>query len=286
VVALRVAVRLPNHLGDTLMAWPALEALATRHEVTLYGPAGLRPFWSHGPWRDPGPIPAGAHDAAVLLAPSLRAAWEARRVPRRIGTPTDHRRWLLTDVVEEARHRRDTYAALARRLGVEPAGPPRLARAVARGGPAHIGLNPIVKGGWTRRWTGFRALADALAPRVPVRFYAGPGEEAELTAIAGPHRCEAGLPLEAFARALGDCRGFVSGDSGAAHFAAALGTPTLVLYGSTAPERTGPAGALAIRGSQPTCAPCYANRCLVPPQRCLDIAVRDVLAAVESMWAR
>ncbi len=285
---LRVAVRIPNHLGDTIMAWPALEALAAHHAVTVYGPTALRPFWPRGPWLAPTTMPPGLHDVAVLFATSLRAAWQARHVPRRIGCPTDHRRLLLTDALAPRLHRGDTAAALAELLGAKVVGPPRFPRPGRLGEPAHIGLNPIVKGGPTRVWPHFRALADALAPRHRVVFYAGPGEEAALAAVAGPHPQRAGLPLAAFARHLGDCRVFVSGDAGAAHFARALDTPTIVVHGSTVPTRTGPAGAVTVQGPRLPCVPCYRGRCRLggPPVPCLDIPVTQVRAAVEALWER
>ncbi|MEM6926243.1 MAG: glycosyltransferase family 9 protein [Myxococcota bacterium] len=284
-MTLRVAVRLPNHLGDTVMAWPALEALAARHAVTVYGPPLLRPFWPRGPWSPPGPMPRRQHDAAVLFASSWRAAWEARRVPRRIGTPTDHRRVLLTEAVAPRTHRSATYAALAAQLGAVAEGPPRLTPSRPCG-PPHIGLNPIVKGGPTRAWTGFRALADALSAIAPVVFYAGPGEAKQLAAVAGPHRQVAGRSLPDFAGRLGACRVFVSNDAGSAHFARALGTPTVVVYGSTVPERTGPAGAVAVRGPTLACTPCYRNRCRwgETPVPCLDVPVDHVRAEVEALW--
>ena len=43
---------------------------------------------------------------------SLRAAWSVRRVPRRIGTDTDFRGFLLTDRVQPGVHVRDTWARL------------------------------------------------------------------------------------------------------------------------------------------------------------------------------
>ncbi|MEN0061824.1 MAG: glycosyltransferase family 9 protein [Myxococcota bacterium] len=266
------------------MSWPALEGLADRHEVTLYGPDALRPFWDGGPWRPPATMPRGEYDAAVLFAPSFRAAWEARLVPRRIGTPTDHRRWLLTEAVAPRAHRSDTYRAVAGRLGASHPAPPRLRGPPAAGGPAHVGLNPIVKGGRTRQWTGFAALADVLARRFPVRFYAGPGEGRALAAVAPRHPQSVGLPLRSFAAALGDCRVFVSNDAGSAHFAAALGVRVVVLYGSTRPEHTGPAGAWAVQGPSLPCVPCYRNRCRIRTFGCLDIALNDVVAAVEAAW--
>ncbi len=48
------------------------------------------------------------------------------------------------------------------------------------------------------------------------------------------------LSLRAFIAAASWCAAFVGGDSGPVHIAAALGIPTLALYGPTDPQRTGP----------------------------------------------
>jgi len=79
---------------------------------------------------------------------------------------------------------------------------------------------------------------------------------------------------------LARCALFVSNDSGAAHFARAVGVPTLVIYGSTAPARTGPAGSLSVERSGIRCRPCYRRRCNRGLE-CLGVEVSEVLAAVE-----
>ncbi|MEQ1569821.1 MAG: glycosyltransferase family 9 protein, partial [Myxococcota bacterium] len=238
---MRVA-RAPNHLGDGVMALPALTALARSGPLTIAAPG-----WGSVLYRDlPATvIPRGRLprcDAAVLFPPSLRAAWEARCARRRIGTATDHRRWLLTDVVEEGTHRADTYARLVGVLGLSVDGPPRWARRdtdpVADVPADHVGLNPVSVSGEVREWPYFGALARSLDR--PVVVYGGPGEEARVRPRAGPHPLRVGLDLPTFAAALSRCALFVSNDSGAAHFARAVGVPTLVVYGSTAWAPAGP----------------------------------------------
>ena len=129
-----------------------------------------------------------------------------------------------------------------------------------------------------RTWPGFRALADGLPG--PVVFYGGPGEEAAIAAIAGPHATRVGLSLAALGRALARCRGFVSADTGPAHFAAACGVRTVVVYGSTSPASTGPWGAEAVQGPLLPCAPCYRSTCRLDRPRCFDGLLDDVRARV------
>lgn len=50
------------------------------------------------------------------------------------------------------------------------------------------------------------------------------------------------LTLREFIAAATWCNGFIGGDSGPTHIAAALGVPTVALFGPTDPARTGPLG--------------------------------------------
>jgi hypothetical protein len=73
----------------------------------------------------------------------------------------------------------------------------------------------------------------------------GPAEEGLARQIAeavpGSLLCE-GVALGALAGILSRCRFFVGNDSGVTHLAAALGVPTLALFGPTAPEQWAPLG--------------------------------------------
>ncbi len=280
---MHIVARAPNHLGDGVMALPALAALARLGRLDIAAPR-----WGAQLYRDldAAVVPTGdlgAPDAAVLFPPSFRVAWQARRAGMRVGTATDARSLLLTHTVEQGPHRSDTYTRLARVVGAEPVGQPRYELRAGDGGPSvpdgHIGLNPVSVSGATVQWPGYRALADRLAAAHPVLFYGGPGEDARVAGISGPHARQVGLPLPAFAAALTRCAVFVSNDSGAAHFARAVGVPTVVVYGSTAPEQTGPAGSVPVLGPRPRCAPCYSKRCGTAFE-CLDIAVDAVYARV------
>jgi len=223
----------------------------------------------------------GRADAAVLFPPSLRAALESRRCVRRVGVAGDFRRWLLTDVITPEVHRAMTYRRLAEAVGGVVVGAPdyrcRAGDPRPRVPDGHVGLNPVSVSGDPVEWKGFAALAARL--EAPVVFYGGPGEAARVAAVAGPHRQVVGLSLPAFASALERCAVFVSNDSGAAHFARACGTPTVVVYGSTSPEQTGPHGAVPVEGPALPCRPCYAKTCH-RDLGCLEIEVERVWSAV------
>ncbi len=148
-----LVVRLPNWVGDVVMATPALAALRARFpDARLI--ASVRGF-QHGLLRGLPAIDtlwpteergwAGASrraeelrkvgcDLAVLLPNSFRTAlapWRAK-VPRRVGYAANGRSWLLTDRVHaprEGRRRRpepmpDYYLRLLEPLGAVPEAAP------------------------------------------------------------------------------------------------------------------------------------------------------------------
>jgi lipopolysaccharide heptosyltransferase I len=74
-------------------------------------------------------------------------------------------------------------------------------------------------------------------------------------------------------------------DSGPLHIAAALGKPTVALFGPTNPERTGPYSDAARVVTHPVaCAPCYRRACPYEHQDCLRrLEVETVLAEVRGL---
>lgn len=286
-----VLVRAPNHLGDGVMALPTVEAVARGAERTWVA----APAWGQTLYRDSGAawvprdvIPDGV-EVALLLAPSFRAAWNVRRVPRRVGLATDHRGLLLTDAIpsrEGQVHRRDDFARLAAVLGLSvEAGPRFVATRAERTAwehlPVHVGLNPVSRSGPPVSWPGFGALHGRISG--PVRVYHGPGE-AEMVRQAVPGVREedvlGGLGLGDLAGALARCSALVSNDTGVAHFAAACGVSVVVLHGSTTARVTGTWDAVGLEGPDLPCRPCYRKTCRVGGVPCLDISVERVLSAL------
>jgi len=63
----------------------------------------------------------------------------------------------------------------------------------------------------------------------------------------------------------------IANDTGPVHMAAALGRPTLVVFGPTDPARTGPYGpGHRVLTASVSCRPCYSRRCRRPDTPCLS----------------
>lgn len=78
----------------------------------------------------------------------------------------------------------------------------------------------------------------------------------------------------------------VTTDSGPMHIAAAMGTPTVALFGPTNPDRTGPYGAgHRVVRKDLHCSPCLRKEC--DTMQCMrDISVEEVLNAVKEILRR
>ena len=149
----RLAVLLPNWLGDAVMCEPALSGLRRDHPhlkiaafgrpvavEALRGQCGIDSIHTLddrgllGPYRAARSIRATNPDAILLLRGSFRSALVARLsgTSVRVGTPGDGRRLLLTHPVEFAsssdpRPTTDLYRDLVGAFGVEvPPRPPSL----------------------------------------------------------------------------------------------------------------------------------------------------------------
>jgi ADP-heptose:LPS heptosyltransferase len=86
------------------------------------------------------------------------------------------------------------------------------------------------------------------------------------------------LPLHLVAAILARCQAYVGNDSGVSHLAAAMGVPTVAIFGPTDPDVWAPRGpsVRVVRGSAP-CGPCDAGQ-----RVCLETASVDVV--VEALY--
>jgi heptosyltransferase II len=148
--------------------------------------------------------------------------------------------------------------------------------------------------GPAKRWTtdGYAALARALtADGLSVWIVGGPGEKALATEIAGDSgaRDLTGTDLRDAIMTLGAASVAVSNDSGLLHVAAALGTPSIGIFGPTSPWHWAPlnplAGVIETKSELP-CRPCHKPVCRLTHHRCMrDIEVAQVLTATRTALA-
>jgi heptosyltransferase-2 len=199
--------------------------------------------------------------AAYLAQGSWRSAALARfaGIPERVGFDTSAGKLLYT---RRVKYRRDLHhAERLWRLAAGDAAPgapevirPRLypgdreraavdalLKDVPRDGAQLFALAPGSI--WaTKRWPHFPALASRLAPLYRVVVIGGAADDAlaaEIARAAGPERVvntTGKLSLLASAELLSRCAGLLTNDSAPQHLASAVGTPTLTIFGPTAPE--------------------------------------------------
>ena len=242
----------------------------------------------------------------AALAPFLAG------IPERIGWLGEWRFGLLNDLRfgEKQRPRMiDQCAALAL---------PREAPHATEWPLPELRVPPTEIDGWRERM-GLRGVqpAVALAPgavgpskRWPVESYAevarrlaaagiavwvvgGPGEKplaAEIIADAGPlARDLTGTDLRNAILALAAADVAVSNDSGLLHVAAALGTPSIGIFGPTSPWHWAPLNPIAATVQTTTeldCQPCHKPTCRKGHHRCMrDIAAEQVLAVTQRALA-
>jgi len=313
----RVLLRLPNWLGDAIMARTAALALRRALPAAHLRAVGPRPLLEllrlDGAWDSDAatgaPESAAAAlareswDAAVVLPPSFSSAWWAWRsgARRRIGYRADARDLLLTDALARtprgARHVSAEYLALVEPLGAAPVTTPDLAlepraRAEAAriaGGAAWALLGPGAIYGPAKCWPPerFAAVGRTLAGsgfRVLIVGAAGDAPRCAAVAALLPEAVDlAGRTTLAQLAAL--CAGahaVVCNDSGLAHLAAATGAPTVAVFGSTSSAWTAPLGRRArVVQHAPVCAPCFRRTCAIG-YRCLAaVTAREVLRVIE-----
>ena len=120
----------------------------------------------------------------------------------------------------------------------------------------------------------FAAVLEWISRRVPAVVLWGPAEEARregLDRFPPPNRLSPATPVE-LAEALAGARLYIGNDSGPGHLAAAVGTPTISLFGPTDPSLWRPLGprSTVIRA---------------PGSSMESLAVEEVLRSVEAELA-
>ena len=140
--------------------------------------------------------------------------------------------------------------------------------------------------GASKRWTYYPQAARLLAEQgLGVWVVGGPGEKAlatEIVAAGGPRvRDLTGADLRNGILAMAAASVAISNDSGLMHIAAALGTPTMGIFGPTSPYHWAPLNGLAatvLTKTSVPCQPCHRPVCTMNDHRCMrDIPASNVV---------
>jgi len=281
----RIWIRLPNWLGDVVMALPLLRAIRLSRpdaEITLVAAKPFLPLlesWDIADRLHALP-PRGAGyfrhfralrhehpDVWLLFTNSLRGDLEARLTGcrQRFGLvrpgkprPLLSHAWRLPADYDERRHHQlELWETFLRHFGLNAAPDRTPVAGGVRGGDAgsaRIGLICGSENTPAKRWpvAHWRALIDAL-PDLTFALFGTAKDTAitrEIAAGFAPGRVldlAGKTDLPGFARELRGCALLVTNDTGGMHLANALGVPLIGLFGPTNPIRTGPVFAAPVR---------------------------------------
>jgi len=301
----------PVDVVTTPAAAPLLETHAAVRRVIRYDKRGADRGWA-GLAALARRLAEAQYEVAYLPHRSLRSALLAfrARIPRRIGF-RDGWRSLYTESRPRpnAGHEVDRLLALAGErgairtpsIGLTPAD-----HAAAEGFAADAGLGDdlvaLAPGSiWgTKRWPHYPALAARLGATHAVAVVGGEGDAGLANAVVDAVRAAGGraasgcgrLTLRESAALIGRARLLVTNDSAPLHFAQAVGTPTVALFGPTlAAFGFGPLnpGDRVVEMGDLDCRPCSRHGPAVCPlqhHRCLrDLPVERVMTAIEETGA-
>ncbi|RYY93354.1 MAG: glycosyltransferase family 9 protein [Chitinophagaceae bacterium] len=321
---MKILVRLPNWLGDMVMAVAFIEGLqqaypgAEVHVIARKGIDGLLAYFPplagqyvfdksaskglRGLWRfGRGVRDAARFDLFFSLPDSLSSAvmGYATGARHRIGFRKEGRGVLLTHTYARPRggHRVHEYLTLLERYA---SWQPRdvhvaLLHSVPKGDHIAVNINSEAQ---SRRLTHAKAVELLAALRAatdaPLLLVGAPKEQAFVAEViaalpdqSGIHNKAGTTTLTGLADLLAGARLVLSTDSGPAHLANALGTPTVVLFGAGNENNTAPFNSsnnTVLRLDKLSCEPCLKNRCVCfeTPQ-CLErletsFIIQNVLA--------
>ncbi|HXZ88775.1 MAG TPA: lipopolysaccharide heptosyltransferase II [Candidatus Binataceae bacterium] len=270
-----------------------------------------------GGWRIAHQLRSRQFDLAVLFPSSFQSAlWVTLAgIPRRAGYTADGRGFMLShratpppDALEG--HQAYYWLAMVREtLGLAPVpdaqhhrlevGVQNLARMTKwlesrRHNPDAplVAIAPAAAYGPAKEWplVRYAALIDLMASRFGAEtlLVGAPSERTKCEQVAASAR--SGALVAAGETNVGEliallslCNGFAGNDSGAMHLAAALWMPTVGIFGSTNPARTGPTGPRAGFIYRPIeCSPCLQPDCRFGHYNCLRQVTPEEVAATLS----
>ena len=262
-------------------------------------------------WKSALALRSDRFDLGVLLPNSFESAAQVvlSGARRRVGYARDGRSFLLTDPIpiphsgEIPPHERFYYTELLRRAGLIDALPDdpeilldgiseardrgeRLFRAQAVG-TAVIGVSPGAAFGNAKRWLPerFAEASAQLAARMDasVVVFGSAAEKAlcdRVAAACGARSLAGQTTLREFIDMTSACAMFLTNDSGAMHIAAALGVPSVTIFGPTDETGTAPCGTHSrLVREAVECAPCKLRECPIDHRCMTRVSAQKVVDA-------
>ncbi len=288
-------------------------------ELIAYDPSGQHKGW-RGRERLAVELRSRKFDVALLLQNAFDAAWLAWRaeIPERIGYARDGRSILLTKAIpvpksgEIPAHEKFYYLELLRRAGLLETLPAvedivlqipeahrlsaaeTLLAAGARPNVLRLAIGAGASYGSAKCWPPerFAEFANRFLAELDAEIilFGTPGELAVSSAIvAGMRRKPIDLTgktaIADLPALLSQCHLFLGNDSGAMHVAAAVGLPTVAVFGPTDPEGTAPVTPRrSIVQQKPYCSPCFLKRCPTD-HRCMKAVTPEMVQMAVQHWA-
>lgn len=315
----RIIVRMPNWIGDFVMATPILEDLRKAYPDAFIAALVSTPFadlLDGNPFIDKIITFSRANrffpksgnesllkllrkykfDQGILLTNSFSSAWHflAGGVKKRTGFAIKGRSFLLTNRVpfplhKEKQHLVETYKTL---LGPSSTKPslfiPKEEKPI---GITRIGINPGAAYGSAKCWLPerFREVALALAQDIPyseIIFFGGKDTASLIEEIcrdlpSNVINLSGKTTLKELVSKIGSLDAFLTNDSGPMHIAAALEVPLVALFGSTNEIATGPYGWGEVIHKKVACSPCYKRVCPIDFRCMKRIETLEVTQAVK-----
>ncbi len=304
-----VVLRSPNWLGDACMAFPAVRALRKGRpdlRLTVFTPGKLADLWKslgiiddiitkdgkEGVFSVAKRIRQRTHyDAGILFTNSTRSTLEfwLAGIPRLVGFKGSLRAMFLDQITPEQKpgtppeHQAHKYLRLARHCGAVTDDPALFAAgrpAPLKDGFVRIGVVAGAEYGPAKRWPmdRFAETANRMShemPQIEWTLFGAPGEKAQGEALSalltGRHVNLVGkTSLTELIVCLQGCSLLLTNDTGTMHLAAALGVPTVTIFGSTEPILTGPLGDHhRIIRRHVACSPCFKRECPFGHYECM-----------------
>lgn len=321
---MKLLLRLPNWLGDAVMAKYAVDSLKKLYgnpQITLVGLKHILELYKEDDYHyrlveDTSKIEKnrlkalirlgkqiGKHDIAITFQNSFLSAFllYVTGSKKRVGMKKELRSFLLTHTLSpSAAHQAYEYLRLASfeqpEVHILKSTGFKTARTSVKN---KIGIAPGAAYGSSKRW-GAKHFADLIAMQSGYNFHLyGAGGDKEIgehiTAqlqSKKAHNCTNRIgqtTIKELLAEIASCEYFISNDSGSMHLAAALGVPTLAIFGPTDETKTSIWDAtpnIVLKKPVP-CSPCKHRICPKPIHECMEnITPHDVASHIELLSSK